>query len=118
MNKLIVVLLVMTAISTQAANAGAALKSDTSGVANLAGLTNNRYFKQGIQAKASGLTMLTISISSEPIQTLPTRINEAHLGLGLSGWQMVSQSAIYSNGNTTHILLSYVRQTSFNGKTL
>ena len=109
MNKLIIALLVMMTISTQATNAGAAINSDTLGVANLAGLANNRYFKLGIQAQTSGLAMFSVTIPCEPTQTLPMRMNEAHLGIGHSGWKLVGQSPIDSSGKTTDILLTYGR---------
>lgn len=104
--------LVTTLIAVFSSSPASAVTPSSSGTPSadqLANLTNNPYFIKGIEAKASGLLIVTITIPCLPVQTLSARMNTVHLGMGHSGWQLSGQSPIDVAGSTTHILLTYRR---------
>lgn len=72
-------------------------------------ITSNPWFTMGVNAIGQNIGAMTVSIDVRPADTLVARINQAHQGLAVSGWNFTSQSAVETGGATTTILLTYRR---------
>jgi hypothetical protein len=76
----------------------------------LSNVTNNRYLQVGVDAIASGLRTVTVSVEIGNESTLTKRINEVHFGMSLSGWTFIAQEVLTNDGNSSILLLTYGRR--------
>lgn len=80
-------------------------------IADPASLTDNPYFRAGIQAKSLGMSTFSIGLPISGDRPIAERMNQASLGLSFAGWVLVAQEAVQKDGTTTVLLLTYRRST-------
>ena len=73
----------------------------------LANITGDPYFMLALQASSKGLRTLTVAVDANPVATLPSRINQVHLGMTAAGWVFINQSPIDAHGTMAQLLLTY-----------
>lgn len=73
-------------------------------------LDKNPYLQVGIDAIASGLRTVTISIDIDPESGLARRVNRVHFGMNLTGWTFAAQELVTHEGTSSILLLTYRRQ--------
>ena len=71
--------------------------------------TGNPYLQVGMDAIASGLRTITVAVDIGTESTLAQRINQAHLGMSLTGWDFAAQEVVMRQGNGSILLLTYRR---------
>ncbi|MBJ6981664.1 hypothetical protein [Luteimonas sp. MC1572] len=101
---LIVALLLMSCGPVMAASAKVAQPS------LLSNPTDNPHLQVGMQAIASGLRILTVSVDVGQASDLPQRINHVHFGMSLSGWSFIAKDVLTHQGSSSTVLLTYGRR--------
>jgi len=80
-------------------------------VADPASLTDNQYFRAGIEALSRGMNTFSIYLPISGDGDIAGRVNQVNFGLFMAGWSFVAQDALQKDGTTTALLLTYRRST-------
>jgi hypothetical protein len=69
----------------------------------------NPYLQVGMDAIASGLRTVTVTVDIGNESTLAQRINQTHFGMSLTGWIFVAQEVVTPQSGSSILLLTYRR---------